>query len=182
MRRLLPLFMLLAACGGNSNEPSEPVFHGSGSDPVGDAITTGDMVRASARVEDDTVYLSASFVLAEFTGEDLVVEFYIDIDESGTTGDLSFDPALGSDYVIGYYKDFPDIGISHWENGWVPDFVLTDGSESQDSTMSARIPLALLGGDEGKLRFKARVAWWNGLNYDISDQLTAVGSPAVVVH
>lgn len=181
MRRFVSILLLLAACGGDSSGPSDSALHGSATDPVGDAFTIGDLVRASVRVEDDTAYLSASFVLAEFTGEDLAVEFFLDIDESGTTGDLGFDPALGSDYVIGFYKDYPDIGISHWDNGWGPELDLQTGSEAHDSTVAARIPLALLGGDDGRLRFKARVAWWNGLSYDISDQLTSAGSPAVRV-
>ncbi len=182
-----PLSLLLAAwlasaCGGSSG-PSGGGLRGAANDPVGDAIhPEGDLVHAAVSAANDTLVLQATFLAANFPDEDLAVVFYLDLDGLGTTGDLAFDPGLGSDYSLVFYKDFPEIGIARFENGaWVTQTTLTSGTDTTGSTVRARVPLALLGGDDGRMRFKLEALWWDGLSYNSSDRLTSAGQPAIQV-
>jgi hypothetical protein len=182
-----PLSLLLVACFtsacGGSSGPSGGGLRGAASDAAGDAIyPDGDLVHAAVSAANDSLVLEATFLPANFPDEDLAVAFYLDLDGLGTTGDLAFDPGLGSDYSVAFYKDYPEISIARFENGaWVTQTTLTSGTDTTGSTVRARVPLALLGGDDGRMRFKLEALWWDGLSYQVSDRLTAAGQPAIQV-
>lgn len=174
------LAALGAACG--SSEPSDPSLTGGATDPVGDAINYADLTQTRITVSRDTVRFEATFISADFQSQELLADFYIDIDDLGTTGDLSMDPGMGADYYVGFTNASQQIYVSRYQNGtWVPQPTLPTGAGTRDSTVLARVALAQLGGDDGRMRFKVQGSWWSQLGWNLADYLTPPGQPAIPV-
>jgi hypothetical protein len=168
-------FLLIAAlgltavgCGSSTTSPTTTAAappHGEVTDPAGDATSdprvdlSPDLIRATADVASGNITFIVQFAPGTFNRQTTVASIILDTDQDRTTG-LAEPDGIGADYsiilmaatsqaVVGKADPascaakltcFPTIGSA-------PITVASDGFQ-------VSIPLALLGGDDGRMSFQ----------------------------
>ena len=143
---------------------------GSVNDPAGDATNSTsddpanpDIVSATASTDGVNLNLSIRFVAAGFSSSTSRGSFVIDIDEDPGTGFPGIDAANNDSALMGV-EYLVNIGANLGANAEVLQFVSLPNTFTSLGTVSATvlsdgydvsIPLSTLGGDEGRLTFKA---------------------------
>jgi hypothetical protein len=155
------------ACGSSTTSPTTtgaPPLHGEVTDPAGDATTdpridvSPDLIRATADVASGNLNLVEQFAPGTFNRQTTVSSVVLDTDQDRTTG-IAEPDGIGADYsiILTAGTSLALIGkadptscaarlICFQTVGSVPITVVSDGFQ-------ASIPLALLGGDDGRMSF-----------------------------
>lgn len=155
---LLTVSML--ACDETSSpvDPGEQPLRGAVADVLGDALPTLDLVAATADVSGNVLTFVVRFAEVTFNPRTTATRILVDVDESRSTGGI-VDAFMGADYTVLAALDTSDtqasvlrcptgVGVCS-AVGAAPVSFQVDG-------FTVRVPLALLGGDDGRVRFRVR--------------------------
>ena len=172
-------------------------FSGTLSDPAGDVVATAtvpnppDLVTATIDVVNQTLTVNVTFApgtLAPQTG----FRVYLDTDENAATGNPIFagegNNAIGADFgVTGLNPHDPSrAALQRNLTGAGPSFLGTLDVVMEANVRRLSIPLAQLGGDDGRLQFKVdcyQVIASSGTTQTIAqgDVIPNFGLPAGIV-
>lgn len=170
---MLPAALLAAAISGcaDSNNgastigPSPPRLSGMLTDPAGDVVATAqvpnppDVIAATIDVANQTLSLIVTFApgtLAPQTG----FRVHLDTDENAATGTPTFtgegNNTIGADYAVAGFNPHDPSRAALQRNitGGAPSFLGTLDVVMEANLRRLSIPLAQLGGDDGRLQFK----------------------------
>lgn len=133
-------------------------------DAVGDAVGAGapDFTCAAGQLAGGNLVLSIAFVPGTFDSDTTRVSFVLDTDQNPATGFPGINSGNGDSAIFGtdYQVSFGSASQGGVANVLQLPSFLAMGSgtvEFFDDGMRATIPLALLGGDDGLMNFKALV-------------------------
>ena len=203
-------YTLVASSPGLANATSDPFdvvtgFSGSLSDAAGDVEFEADpdLVSGTVVVQGGNVTLTANFNAS--VASNAAVQFVLDIDENASTGHQGSDSGCSNDNGIIGIEYIVDMGpgsiatvvdggdesqasirqfVGSGCNIFGPPVLTSSGSvETGENSLSVTFPLSLIGGDDGKMRFK--VLTYRHLEGNaftgILDRMTEIGQPAGVV-
>lgn len=167
MKKLLVLALLLSLAWWGRAEAAAiscAGLPGSVADPAGDALNAGapDIVCAGVQRVGSTLQLRVAFAAGSFDPATSHVGFSLDVDQNPLTGFPGVDAAnndsavLGTEFIVVFGSDFEG-GVARVRADPTFATVGTGSVDFFDNGMLATIPLALLGGDDGIVNFKATV-------------------------
>ncbi len=145
--------------------PGSPRLSGTLSDPASDVVATAqvpnppDVIAVTIDVANQTLSLTVTFVpgtLAPQTG----FRVHLDTDENAATGSPTFtgegNNTIGADYAVtGFNPHDPSrAALQRNITGGAPSFLGTLDVVMEANVRRLSIPLAQLGGDDGRLQFK----------------------------
>jgi hypothetical protein len=156
-----------AACGSSTTSPTTtaaPPPHGEVTDPAGDVASdprigvSPDLIRATVDVASGNITFVVQYAPGTFNRQTTVASLVLDTDQDRTTG-IAQPDGLGGDYSVVLTAATSQATITKADPascaakltcfatvGSTPITVVSDGFQ-------ASIPLALLGGDDGRMSF-----------------------------
>jgi len=164
---VVALGLTAAACGGSTTSPTTtaaPPPHGEVTDPAGDAMSdprigvSPDLIRATADVASGNITFVVQYAPGTFNRQTTLASLVLDTDQDRTTG-IAQPDGVGADYSVVLTAATSQATITKADPascaakltcfttvGSTPITVVADGFQ-------ASIPLALLGGGDGRMTF-----------------------------
>jgi hypothetical protein len=164
---LVAILPTLLGCGSSTTAPSSSTtaLHGEVTDPTGDAqadpriAVTADLVRATADVASGNITFVIQFAARTLDPVTTRVSILLDTDRDGSTGIRQGD-GIGADYAVDLaaatgqatVTKADPVGCAARQSCFTPagSATITVGTDS----MSVAIPLASIGGVDGRLNFQ----------------------------
>jgi hypothetical protein len=197
----------LAACSGSTNSPTTPTVTtrtGSVSDATSDTVllpvlrdgvsflpvvlVRPDLVAATIEVTNGSLTGTVSFAPGTRSAADTFACLMLDVDENSSTGVASAggDVSLGFDYsVCGVLpRGSATAQVSRLSAGSATGIASVPTSNPSADQLRLSVPLAVLGGDDGRMAFKVTANQWVNLpilNTDVIDWMPDIGRTAGLV-
>jgi hypothetical protein len=168
--------LIFGGCGGSSpSGPSGPTLTGAITDPAGDAVPrvpptpSPDLVAATIDVTGGNLAVTLTFAPGTLSQTQILASLLLDTDENPRTGSPGVDSdgndasLIGVDYLIQAVTPRASAqAIVRRALG--PNQFTTAGTASVTfpgaDQLRVVVPLSLLGGDEGRVRFAATSSQW----------------------